>query len=235
MQPTVPPAANDAPRFGLRALLIAVAAVAIVLGAMRSWGIMGAVTAFMLAVLGSLFAARRWHHTTTRLAFDLTWGIVMPLICLAYDPFVFQQIDPGTWEGFPSLSSFRWEFFDVLCYATIGYQLLLLAVWLGFGHALRRWSGFFAGGLAVGGLLASLIGLLVFLPSLFAFAWYFIGALGFTPLVTATTYFRRSLEARAIARAYLTRGVFYASRLAGAAVAGGVPLVVLMCRGFLGL
>jgi len=221
-----------APHYGLRSLMLTVAAVAVSLAMMRWWGIFGAAAVFGLALVLSAFATQMWSRSGVRLAFDLTWGIVIPLICLAYDPGIFRDHyaypDP---TGPPPFDPSAWGVRTVFYYVALGYQMLLLAVWIGWGHAMKRIASFVEGGLWVGCLAAVLIGLIL-LPNSLLGLIVGIGALGFTPWLTAFVFYRRAREAHATAQIRSVARMSYLLRLPGAAVAALLPeLVVWLVHG----
>jgi hypothetical protein len=220
----------EAPRYGFGVLLLAVAAVAVSLALMRSWGIFGAACVFGLALILSAVATAYWSRGGVRLAFDLTWGIVIPVICLAYDPGIFREgsslMAP---MGPPKFDPSAWGPQTVLIYASLGYQMLLLASWIGWGHAIRHGGGFVAGGLWVGFLAAILIGLVLFIPAMFGLI-VGIGAMGFAPWLTAYVFYRRAVEAQRSSSS-AAEGM-YLWRLGGSATALLIPeLTVWLVHG----
>lgn len=205
---------------------MAMAAVAVSLTLMRCWGIFGAACVFGLALILSAVAMARpatWYRSGVRLAFDLTWGIVIPLVCLAYDPGIFRDgYIFSSPTGPPAFDPSVWGAQTVFIYASLGYQMLLLAFWIGWGHAFSRVAGFVAGGLWVGFLAAILIGLILFVPALFGLI-VGIGAMGFAPWLTAYVFFRRAAEAQDASRRDGVAKRLYLWRLAGAATGLLVP------------
>jgi hypothetical protein len=229
-------AVTEAPQYGLRALLLAVTAVAISLALMRWLGIFGAACVFGLAVILSATATTWWYRREVRLAFDLTWGMVVPLICLAYDPGIFRENGTGPdLTGPPAFNPSAWTPETVFIYAALGYQMLILAFWIGWGHLIRRGGGVVAGALWVGFIIAILIGLILFLPAFLGLI-IGIGAMGFTPWLTALVFYRRAREAQAAGEAAKRGKRLYMARLAGAATAVIVPeLTVWLVHGTSGV
>jgi len=103
-----------------------------------------------------------------RLVVDLSGGIVLPLLCFAYDPILRGWTPKGR----------------AAVYLAVGFQILLLAAWKLVGPATRRHAGFFAGAFSVGVILAALIGTFL-LPFSMIGLLIGIGVLGFTPFLTA--------------------------------------------------
>jgi hypothetical protein len=128
---------------------------------------------------------RSVKHFPTRpsagwVAFDVAFGIVLPLVCLYFDPFVFRHP-----FGEPLLGAHL-----VVAAVAIGLGLLSLSTWL-----LIRWPpAFMAGLLAGGAIFASLLGV-VLLPFSLLGLVVFIGILGFSPFVTAFVFWRNALHA----------------------------------------
>jgi hypothetical protein len=142
--------------------------------------------------------------------FDLVWGALMPPVCLVFDPFVFKYSD--------AMSSARLDVIDVVfmstpqlwneahlqpwavpVYALIGWQLLVLCVWLVAGRLPPDVSAAWTGMLWTGFAVACIVGGILFAPALFGILFAGIGLLGLTPLFTARAYYRRAILAAAIA------------------------------------
>src|SRR5215471_8761464 len=78
-------------RFRLAELFCVITAAAGLLALFRSMGIFGALFAFItgLAFTNQLYP--NWRSKQDQEAmFDFIWGVVMPIVCLAFDPFVFK-------------------------------------------------------------------------------------------------------------------------------------------------
>jgi hypothetical protein len=140
--------------------------------------------------------------------FDVVFGIVLPLLCLALDPIVFRSGEFGN-AVLP-----RWR---PAAYLFIASEIGLLV--LGWRLRLRAGRAAFVGGaLLVGGILS--LGLGVALAPLSLVGIFLgVGLLGFTPLFTAFVYLRNA--ARAVRRAGPFRprlGLAYAAGVAVAVV-----------------
>jgi hypothetical protein len=121
--------------------------------------------------------------------FDWAFGVVMPIICFAFDPFVFKG---GPHNGVAS------EYMP-FAYTLAVVSIVSMIIWLGWGKHFQFANAIFAGLFAVGGLISLLVGLAIMPISLLGLI-VLIGALGFTPLFTSVIYFRNSY------RAYLSAG-----------------------------
>jgi hypothetical protein len=189
--------ANSRPlRFSLWQLLTATTLAAALLALFRAVGIWGAVFAFVVAIVCSLTAYGRDRQRQV-LLFDFIWGIVMPVVCFVYDPFVFK--DEPEFLGAGGAPSLHPQSFSDAVYllgrAFVGYpvlawQLAALAIVLVAGRLRGWWAAGFAGTLFVGLAVAGLIGLLL-LPIAALATLLLIGLLGFTPLLTAFSFGRR--------------------------------------------
>jgi hypothetical protein len=125
------------------------------------------------------------QRTACQNAFDLSFGLALPLICLYFDPIVFRAS-----VGEPLLAGY----FTVAGVA-ISLGFLSLSAWM----LLRRPSALLAGLLAGGAIFAGLLGLTLLPFSLIGLAM-FIGVLGFTPFLTAFVFWRNAVRAYRRAR-----------------------------------
>jgi hypothetical protein len=125
--------------------------------------------------------------------FDVLFGVVLPVVCLAADPIVFK-----TAAGFGRAVLLPYA---TAAYTLIGLQLVALAAWLLAGGRLAKGAAWFAGPLAAGAIIAAGVGLAILPISLIGLL-VLIGALGFTPFLTSFVFLRNALRARARARAY---------------------------------
>lgn len=114
---------------------------------------------------------------------DLVLGIVLPLICLVADPFVFKGELMGNAGLFGSAAIFA--------YTAVALSMAGLIVWMIFHPK----SGFLAGVLLAGKIFSLMVGLVLFPFSLIGLLAV-IGVLGFTPLGTAFVYHRNFRSAR---------------------------------------
>lgn len=189
------------PRFSLLELMIVVTLLAVMLGLIRSLGMWGAVASFVGAVIWTQLVYPRWQSSermrqTTM--FDCVWGLVMPVVCLVGDPFVFKD-QPELIDGafdLKQLGKFspqlRRE--NLAIYAFIGWQMLMLFAWIVGRPWFGRLAGLFFGVWIVGVVFAGVLGILL-APIAAIGSIVGIGLLGFTPLLTTYTLARRLKEA----------------------------------------
>lgn len=125
--------------------------------------------------------------TTRQLVFDMLFGVVGPLLCIIFDPFVFRS---GAFSRGP-LADYR-----VFAYLGIILGILTLTIWLFCGSRIdNTWSGFFAGILLFGALFAGAGGIVLLPFSLLGLLLYGIGALGLIPFVTGFVFLRNGFRA----------------------------------------
>jgi hypothetical protein len=118
--------------------------------------------------------------TVGQIAFDLVFGIALPVICLYCDPIVFRAS-----AGEPLFGKYI-----LVAGFAIGLGFLSLSTWL-----LLRWPAtLLVGFLVGGGIFAFLLGL-VLLPYSLIGVFIGIGILGFSPFLTAFVFWRNAVRA----------------------------------------
>src|SRR5438034_5714843 len=81
-------------RFRLGELFIVITAAAVLLAVFRAMGIFGAVFSFITALAFTNQLYPNWRPKRDQeTMFDFVWGIVMPIVCLVFDPWVFKLYD----------------------------------------------------------------------------------------------------------------------------------------------
>lgn len=163
-------------------------------------------------------AKRFWQRATSepsrgRIAFDIVVGIVAPILCFVFDPFVFRC--PSYFLClFPNLRPFA--------YVGSGVAMITLALWLILGRRTRLYSGIVAGVLLTAALFALAIGIVLFPFSLLGLL-YVIGVFGLAPLVVAFVFLRNGVIALRCARERISTAAIVASALAGLIIVAGFP------------
>jgi hypothetical protein len=144
--------------------------------------------------------------------FDVAFGVVMPVLCLFFDPIVFK----GSFMDGGGLYS-GYQFY---AYTISALEMVALCAWLlSAGRAGRRPAAL-AGMLLAGSLFSFFVGLSILPYSVFGLI-FLIGALGFIPFLTAFVYLRNGWRAAgavgragtgspALAAAALACGFFFA-------------------------
>jgi hypothetical protein len=134
--------------------------------------------------------------TTKQRYYDWIFGVVMPVICFAFDPFVFKSSNGAAFLG--ALKPFAY----LLSYVSV----MAMMAWLLFGARLKWLNALLAGLFTVGGTISLLVGIFLFPFSLLGLL-IFIGALGFTPLFTSIIYLRSAARAYRAARPFIEKRV----------------------------
>ena len=129
------------------------------------------------------FWERQFVKTPTerQKAFDWAYGVVIPLICVAADPFVFAN--GGILAGGRTFA-----------YVLSSVSIFAMVAWLLWGERLG-WLAVPLGGLFIAGSGVSfIVGILIFPYSLLGLL-ILIGFLGFTPFFSAIVYLRNGVRA----------------------------------------
>src|SRR5262245_16329797 len=92
--------------------------------------------------------------TIPQLAYDVTFGVVMPILCFIFDPIVFS--DRGFITGFVPLAQYR-----SLVYLFSALSIVALLAWLLTHRAVKSVGGIIAGILLSGAVCSFLIGILI--------------------------------------------------------------------------
>ncbi len=152
------------------------------------------------------------RYSSQQMAFDISFGVLLPLACFLFDPIVFIR------DGL--LSKF-W----IVGYLGAGIQILLLGVWIrgrsrfirsslqsDFGAVIACVSG---GAMLSGSVFAFLIGVALLPFSLLGLI-VLIGALGFTPFFTGFVFLRNGTMALIVGKRRLGRSRAMVYGLCGA-------------------
>jgi hypothetical protein len=135
--------------------------------------------------------------TAAQRKFDWIFGVVLPVICFAFDPIVFKN-----GFGEPAfLGAFK-PFAYLLSYVSV----MALAAWLIWGARLKWLSAFLAGLFAVGGVVSLAVGVVLSPFSLLGLL-LIIGILGFTPFFTAIVFLRNARRAFYSAKPFFEKRV----------------------------
>jgi len=154
--------------------------------------LIGAVVAMYVFIAGHWksgdFWGRQFNSEVTRgqVAFDVALGIIMPILCLIFDPMVFRNqaaLDHGFHKPF-----------EVFGDTSIALGIVALSLWLLLSRYLNRASAFLAGIFFYGAFFALLLGILI-LPLSVIGLLGLIGVLGFTPFFTSFVFLRNGVRA----------------------------------------
>lgn len=150
--------------------------------------------------------------TESQRQFDWTYGVVVPLVCVAADPIVFRN------NGL--LSDYR-----PFAYILSAVSIMAMAAWLLWGNRLG-WLAAPLGGLFVAGSFVSLIVGVILFPFSLIGLLILIGFLGFTPLFSGIVFLRNGFRAIYAAQDILEERVVWQSAVLAALFALVIPLVI---------
>ncbi|MBV9927654.1 MAG: hypothetical protein JOZ96_21730 [Acidobacteria bacterium] len=122
--------------------------------------------------------------TRAQRRFDVTFGVILPVLCFVFDPFVFSG--RGEYGGglYPQC--------QLYVYTLSALEMVALCAWLLF--AAGRRPAALAGVLFAGALFSFVVGLAI-LPFSLLGLLFIIGVLGFVPFLTAFVYLRNGWRA----------------------------------------
>ncbi len=158
---------------------------------------------------GLLLEQRSLGVSLKRQKADWTFGVGLPLFCVVADPIVFS----GHGSLLGDYKTFAYALSSVSIFAMTGWLLLGDR----FGWLRPFLGGFFVAGAAV----SAAVGLFI-LPYSIMGMFFFIGFLGFTPLISALIFFRNGLKAIHSAEAEMDRR--YVWRAASLAAIWGITV-----------
>jgi hypothetical protein len=148
-----------------------------------------------------------------QLIFDVTVGMILPIVCLVFDPVVFR----GGFGSAPELGGYR-----VFAYGLIAIEIVVLGVWLATGKRAGEWCGVLSGVMFAGALFSAGVGIVLLPLSILGLALG-IGVLGFTPFCAAFIYGRNARRALRAARARMSRAALCLTFAFGLLAAYGAP------------
>ena len=156
------------------------------------------------------FWRRQFLQRTTKKQniFDWSYGVAIPLICVAADPIVFT--DEGLMEAYRPFA-----------HSLSAASILAMAAWLLWGERLRWLAAPLAGFFFAGSGVSLLVAALLFPYSLLGL-FFLIGFLGFTPIFSALVFLRNGIRAYRTSSSFLEPRVVWQS----AALAAGWGLVI---------
>lgn len=143
--------------------------------------------------------------TSSQKKFDWAFGVVIPIICVVFDPVVFR----GNALGVAALGNYK-AFAYLLSFASI----MVMAAWLTWGEKLKWLNSFIAGLFLFGSVVSFGIGILILPVSLIGLI-ILIGILGFTPLLAGIVYLRNGIRAfRSAGNSMPAKTLVYSTALA---------------------
>lgn len=124
--------------------------------------------------------------------FDITFGIILPVLCFVFDPVVFQGWLVGG-KGFYG----RWQSY---AYTVGALEMVALAAWLLMAGGAGRRAAALGGVLFAGGVFSLVVGVAILPLSLLGLIFFLAGVFGFIPFPTAIIYLRNGWRAAALGR-----------------------------------
>lgn len=149
----------------------------------------------MNPILSQTFGAKRprfWVRQFTPIptraqdTFDIIFAVVLPVLCLAMDPLVFK----GDSFGSPLLQDYQ-----LLAYIVCTIEMGLFLTWRTFRRPLVEFAPVFAGAFFAGAVFSAFIGVFLLPYSVIGLMFLLLGALGFTPFLTALVFLRNGVRA----------------------------------------
>jgi hypothetical protein len=165
-------------QFSLTSLLMLTAVLAVGVMLLKHFGHWGLVCITLLSFVFTFYVARKSKSASKRFLVDMLWGIVLPLLCFAYDPGLFHS-------PVPILARIA-----NMIMATALWQMVLLMVWICRGSMGPIGNGSMAGGMFVGSILAGLIAVPYTLVAIFSVWLFGVSLPGFVPVMTTWVYSR---------------------------------------------
>ena len=161
-------------------------------------------------------------RTSPQLVFDVTFGVLMPIICFYLDPGIISRSSLGTIPIPLTYDSFLgW---NLLIYALSILAILSLSLWLSIGHRAKASGAIFGGTLLMGATASFVIGIVI-LPLTLIGLLFIIGILGFVPFVTAFVYLRNGVKAIRQGGLALSRSALIGTVVSSAVVISALPVV----------
>ena len=159
------------------------------------------------------FWRRQFQQQSTKAQrkFDWLFGVILPVICFAFDPIVFTNATfLGNYKAFAYILSF--------------VSVMAISAWLIWGAKLKWLNAILAGLFIIGSVVSLGIGIVIFPISVLGLI-VLIGALGFTPLFCSIVFLRNSVRALRAAKPFLEKKTLVYVFLLAALFSAVVPSV----------
>lgn len=134
------------------------------------------------------FWAAQFGPSSTRLqnGFDVTFGLILPILCFIADPIVF--------KSFPLMGRPLMEDYQLFAYVLSTVEMGFFLVWRTFPAKVNKLAPLFAGVFFIGACFSLAVGVAM-LPITAWTLFIFIGLLGLIPFVSAFVYLRNGVRA----------------------------------------
>jgi hypothetical protein len=179
-------AAEEPLQFDLKNLLCLQAVCALFLGLLIVVGVFAVVIAFLLTLLYCFTSFGGQQLRLKRWMIDWLGGIVMPCLCLLYDP-GFLRPDRAHPIFRPEAAGF--------VYLLLLTQMLVLLAWLVGARRLTLLRPMFAGALFLGAAIALIVGILMLPMTALGSIFFLVGTLGLVPFLTFYVFFTKGMAA----------------------------------------
>ncbi|MGD9590552.1 MAG: hypothetical protein AB7Q37_11410 [Pyrinomonadaceae bacterium] len=135
------------------------------------------------------FLARQFSQqpTLAQQKFDWTFGVILPIVCVAADPCVFRSSIGFEVSG-PLVK------FKIFAYILSSISIMSIAAWLLWGNKLGGFRPFLGGLFLAAAAVSTLVGVVLFPISVLG-SFLIIGVLGFTPLFSGFVFLRNASRA----------------------------------------
>jgi hypothetical protein len=147
--------------------------------------------------------------------FDAIFAIIMPILVLAADPFVFK----GGIFGRSLL-----EDYQLIAYVISTVEIGFFLGWRTFRKRVSKFAAVFGGLFLVGATFSAVIGLLILPYSVFGLM-ALIGALGFTPFFTAFVFLRNGIRAMKVQINHSSSEWRFLATMLGGVLLMGLPVL----------
>jgi len=137
------------------------------------------------------FLARQFSAvpTLSQRKFDWTFGVGLPLVCIAADPVVFSD-SMSIYSSQGLLIKYK-----IFCYVLSATSILAMAAWLLWGSRPGELQPFLGGLFLVAAVISLTVGVFLIPFSLLGILFVGVGLLGFTPLLSGLVFLRNSYRA----------------------------------------
>ena len=227
---------RPAARFSLGEMLLATAVLAVVLSIVRAYGIFGAVacTAAAHVLTWVIYPRLRpGDRFAQEVQYDLTWGLLMPVVFLLVDPMVFKENGTSIWweasGGSPPDSGAAKSYVGAggcFAYAFTGWQMAALAAWLLLRKRSGRLAAFLTGTMFIGMQLIAVVGVFLLPAAALGLLTFGVGILFATPAMMAWSLARSLMDAELVAWREQPGWQAWALAIGGGTLAIGVPAVI---------
>jgi len=126
--------------------------------------------------------------TLRQAKFDWTFGVGLPIVCIAADPIVFRS-----WL-FADPTDTTFVKYKIFCYVLSSVSIMAMAAWLLWGNKLGELRPFLGGLFLVAAAISTIVGVMIFPYSAFGIVFAGLGLLGFTPLISGFVFFRNAFR-----------------------------------------